>query len=333
MSRSLVLPAAFAVVVAAGAWHTLQALPAPPAPLQVQVGQVQVMSRGAPPAEPGVWPEEWIHGADCDGDPRIEVHAYNEDTYVLRQSKCDTYEAPFMYLLFGEDKALLMDTGAFPQSPVFLTVNGVIRDWLTAKGRTEIPLVVAHTHHHFDHVASDAQFSNVPYVEQLVPTNLFGMTQFFGFEDYPNDVPSIDLGGRVIDVLATPGHHPQSVSLYDRNTQVLFTGDIVYPGHLFVFSANDWPVFVASIQRLVDWAMTHPVKWVVGCHIETADTPFSPYAYTTLVQPDEHPVQFTPTILPKILHAALSQGGDPQCEIFDWFVIHPVYKCGIVWNG
>ncbi len=52
----------------------------------------------------------------------------------------------------------------------------------------------------------------------------------------------VDLGGRVLDCLATPGHHEAAVTYYDRYTRILFTGDTIYPGRLYVF---DWPAFVA----------------------------------------------------------------------------------------
>ena len=38
----------------------------------------------------------WIHGAaDCDRsiDPPIQIVSYDEDTFVLRQSKCVNFEA------------------------------------------------------------------------------------------------------------------------------------------------------------------------------------------------------------------------------------------------
>ncbi len=46
------------------------------------------------------------------GEPPIQVHAYDPHTYVLRQSKATNYEAPFLYLLFGNERAILLDTGA-----------------------------------------------------------------------------------------------------------------------------------------------------------------------------------------------------------------------------
>jgi hydroxyacylglutathione hydrolase len=288
---------------------------------------------GNPPAEPGSFPDAWIAGLDCDGDPNWQVHAYNDDLFILRQSKCESYEAPFLYLICGEQFILLLDTGANPQTPLAPVVENLIRRWKQQSGHTDAKLVVAHTHGHFDHVQGDAQFVGSTAVPVGVDLNPGAFEPFWGFRDYPNDIVQVDLGNRVLDVIGVPGHHPRSVAVYDRNTQLLLTGDIVYPGHLFVFSASDWPLFVQSIGRLVDFAANHPVSAVVGCHIEFSDTPFQPYQYTTLEHPDEAPLELPVSILADIQAAALSVGPDPECTIFDQFVIHIVYKCGILWNG
>jgi hypothetical protein len=57
----------------------------------------------------------WIHGSLPGGrasEPKFQVHPYDPHTYLLRQSKTVSYEAPFLYLLFGNERALLLDTGA-----------------------------------------------------------------------------------------------------------------------------------------------------------------------------------------------------------------------------
>src|SRR5882724_5082702 len=57
----------------------------------------------------------WIHGSDpciANKDVPFQVHAYNGDTFILRENKCINYEGPFIYLLFGQDKVFLQDTGA-----------------------------------------------------------------------------------------------------------------------------------------------------------------------------------------------------------------------------
>ena len=64
---------------------------------------------------PGTMNVHWNEGSkDCVKNPQppIQVHRYNADTFILRENLCATYEAPFIYLLIGKSKALLIDTGA-----------------------------------------------------------------------------------------------------------------------------------------------------------------------------------------------------------------------------
>ncbi len=59
--------------------------------------------------------KKWIHGsADCktSEDPAIEVFRYDQSSYILRQNKCLSFEAPFIYVLVGDEKVLVLDTGA-----------------------------------------------------------------------------------------------------------------------------------------------------------------------------------------------------------------------------
>jgi hypothetical protein len=62
---------------------------------------------------PGTPDAPWkTGGPNCVTVPEWQVHEYNEDFYILRESGCIDYEKPFLYLIFGQDKALLEDTGA-----------------------------------------------------------------------------------------------------------------------------------------------------------------------------------------------------------------------------
>ena len=325
MVKRALVPILFAALLAAG--YGLSSRGALLAQSPAVAGQDAETSPLAERPQPGTFPDTWIHGADCDADPAIQVHAYNEDLYILRQSKCDTYEAPFLFLLFGEEKALLIDTGSSVNSPVQSTVATIVQNWLTARGKASIELVVAHSHSHGDHVLGDPQFQGQHHAT-VVGHGTAEVMSFFGFSSWPDEVVQYDLGGRVLDLLATPGHKADSLTFYDRRTDLLLTGDIVYPGHLFIFSPNEFLDFQNSLVRLSEWAERNPVKWVLGCHIEmTADAGVS-YQYGTKVQPDEHVLQLKPSVLPKIRDAALAMGADAQCQTFDEFVIHPVYKCG-----
>src|SRR5437588_335750 len=61
---------------------------------------------------PGSLDVHWNEGAsDCAKNPQppLQVHRYNSQTLILRENLCATFEAPFMYLLIGSRKALLID--------------------------------------------------------------------------------------------------------------------------------------------------------------------------------------------------------------------------------
>jgi hydroxyacylglutathione hydrolase len=96
----------------------------------------------------------WIHGSRSprrNTDPKIQVYAYDPHTYVIRQNMAVHYEAPFLYLFCGNDRALLLDTGATADPsrfPLRETVDTILQDWLTGHPRDAYELVVAHTHGH-----------------------------------------------------------------------------------------------------------------------------------------------------------------------------------------
>src|SRR5579864_7657393 len=107
---------------------------------------------------PGSMDFHWSEGAkDCKSTPQapIEVHAYNPQTFILRENLCATFEAPFMYLLIGSTKALLIDTGDIADPNVVPLADTVMR-LLPGEGPTKLPLLVVHTHRHLDHRAGDA---------------------------------------------------------------------------------------------------------------------------------------------------------------------------------
>ncbi len=272
---------------------------------------------GAP--VPGRLDVRWQHG-DA-GEQAIQIHAYDPHTYVLRQSKLTSYEAPFIYLLFGNDRAILFDTGATADPvafPLRATVDELIESWLAANPRERYQLVVAHTHGHGDHVAGDGQFAGRPDTV-VVPREAEAVLDFFGFSDWPAEVVGYDLGGRVLEVTGIPGHHPASIAVYDPWTGFLLTGDTVYPGRLYVF---DYTAFSASLERLAEFAAARPVTHVMGCHIEMSRTPGRDYPVGTRHQPDEPPPQMTVAQLIAVRDAARLAAANPGVHVFDDFIIY-----------
>ena len=278
-------------------------------------------ARGAPVAGDldVVWNHGVPYGAAAD-EPFVQVHAFDEHTVILRQSKTVHYEAPFLYLLMGNDRAVLFDTGATADAATFplrATVDELLSSWQERHLQPSYGLVVAHSHAHSDHVAADGQFAHRPDTT-VVGHEPEAVQEFFGFRSWPEEVVRFDLGGRVLEVTGIPGHHPASIAVFDPWTGFLLTGDSVYPGRLYV---ADMPAFVKSAERLVDFAAGRPVRHVMGCHIEMTRTPGRDYPVGTRYQPDEPPLQLTPERLLAVRDAAHAAATGPGPHVFDDFLI------------
>lgn len=231
----------------------------------------------------GRMPTTWYAGGPaCDGTPAFRVHEYLPGFFILRQPACTNYEKPFLYLLVGHSRALLLDTGA-SGIDVAGPIDSILHAWRATHDGAPRELVVAHSHGHGDHVAGDSQFRGRPGI-MLVERDTGAVRASFGFRTWPTDIVQFDLGGRVLDVLAIPGHEAASLAIYDRSTATLLTGDTFYPGRLYV---RDTAAFVASTARLVAFTASRPVSVILGTHIEQARTPFTDYPVGTRDQPDE----------------------------------------------
>jgi glyoxylase-like metal-dependent hydrolase (beta-lactamase superfamily II) len=280
---------------------------------------------GSPARQPRELDVRWIHGSASskhNTDPDIQVYAYDEHTVILRQNMAIDYEAPFMFLLFGNTRAVLIDTGATASSeffPLRAVVDELTGSWLARHPRQDYHLLVLHTHAHGDHIAGDSQFAGRPGTT-VVGADLSTAWRFFGFEQDPAAVARVDLGGRVLECLATPGHHEAAVTFYDRWTGVLLTGDTVYPGRLYV---QDWPAFARTIDRLIEFCERRPVTHVLGCHIEMTTEPGVDYPVRTTYQPDEPPLQMTTGHLHQIRAALIEIGDQPRRVACPLFVICP----------
>lgn len=242
-----------------------------------------------PSLQPGRVPTNWYAGGhDCAGRPDFNVQAYNDGLFVLRQAACKNYEKPFLYLIFGTERALLLDTGA-GNVDVATPVDTLVRAWAKRHGTAAMQLVVAHSHAHGDHVAGDGQFVGRANAV-VVGRDTAAVRAFFQIDRWPEAQGTIDLGGRVLDVVAIPGHQPASIAVYDRLTGVLLTGDTFYPGRLYV---RDTAAYARSVSRLVQFANTHAVTHFLGAHVENSRTPGVDYPVGTEDQPNEHVLDMT----------------------------------------
>jgi glyoxylase-like metal-dependent hydrolase (beta-lactamase superfamily II) len=169
---------------------------------------------------------------------------------------------------------------------------------LLGKLESSRSLLILDTHGHQDHRAGDPQFASLPNVE-LVGSDLPGITKHFGWSRWPAETAQIDLGDRIVDVLPAPGHHEAHLTFYDRQTQLLFSGDMLLSGRLLI---ADTKADMASAERLAGFARSHLIRYVLGGHIELdrAGNLFLGESYHR----DERPLQLTAkdvVELPKVL--------------------------------
>lgn len=241
------------------------------------------------PAAPA-WDAPWNPGAqDCKANPQppLEVRAFNPQTFIMREGLCSTFEAPFLYLLIGSKKALLIDTGDVAD-PKLMPLAQTVMNLLPGDGPAKLPLLVVHTHRHLDHRAGDDQFAHLPNV-QVVGFDLDSVRHYYNFTDWPNGVAQIDLGDRTVDVIPTPGHNPTHVSFYDRNTGLFFSGDFLMPARLLI---DDTSADLASAQRVAAFVKEHPVSYFLGGHIEM-DKSGEVFPWESQYHPNEHALAMT----------------------------------------
>jgi glyoxylase-like metal-dependent hydrolase (beta-lactamase superfamily II) len=218
-------------------------------------------------------------------DPWFEVYKPAQGVFAIYEPH--QAEETISYLIVGEKRALLFDTGM-----------GIGDLKKVIAQLTQLPIVLLNSHTHNDHVGDNWEFSMVygsaiygmdtDFTRQnargsrldaqaeITPDQICGVlpkgfdskayaTRPWKITAYTHDGDHLDLGGRTLEVIATPGHTPDSISLLDRANGVLFTGDTYYPAPIWLFRPEtDLDAYAASIRRLA--ALAPQVKVVMGAH-------------------------------------------------------------------
>jgi hydroxyacylglutathione hydrolase len=271
---------------------------------------------------PGSLDVHWNEGAsDCSATPQdaLQVRQYEPQTFILRQSPCADFEANFIYLLIGSDKALLIDTGAVAD-PKAMPLAKTILELLPDKDGKKLPLLVTHTHRHLDHRAGDPQFASLPSV-QIVPIDLEGVRAFYGFNNWPNGTAHLDLGGRTVDVIPTPGHNKTHIAFYDDRTGILFSGDFLLPGRLLI---EDTAAYHESALRVIDFLKTRPLTHIMGGHIEL-NAAGRAYRFGSHYHPDEHRLELAKADL-TALPAALERFNGFYARYPNYILTNPIHN-------
>ena len=258
----------------------------------------------------------WIHGsisAKANTDVRIQVHRYNEHTYILRQNPAIHWEAPFMYLLMGNERAVLLDTGATEEEeffPLRETVDKVLRRWSSAQNVEMPELLVLPLGSDQSQTAALAQFANKPYTTVIAPGS--------GERASLVTQQQLDLGGRVLSVIPTPGLDASSITLYDPWSDLLLTGNAFYPGRLVI---RDFQAYRNSLNSLVQLMYEEPVSYVFGGRIEMTNRPGLDHRLRSNYRPGEHSLQLEPQLLETALQAVNLINGETDIRILDDFIL------------
>jgi glyoxylase-like metal-dependent hydrolase (beta-lactamase superfamily II) len=213
-------------------------------------------------------------------EPWFEVYKVDPGVFAIYEPH--QAEEVISYLIVGTKQAVLFDTGMG---------IGNIHDLVSRL--TSRPIVVLNSHTHNDHVGGNWQF---PFVfgmdtaytrtsakgsrddaqSELAPAMICGdLPKSFNAAAYAtkpwktsmavHDGFKINLGGRTLDIIATPGHTPDSIALLDRANGLLFTGDTYYPAAIWLFRPEtDFAAYRKSVVRLADLAPQ--LKLVLGAH-------------------------------------------------------------------
>jgi glyoxylase-like metal-dependent hydrolase (beta-lactamase superfamily II) len=113
------------------------------------------------------------------------------------------------------------------------------------------------------------------------------VADFFKIADWPNQIVPYDLGGRVLDIIPTPGHQSAHIMMFDRKTRLLFSGDSLGPYRLYI-PMNEAKTYRDSIDRVAAFTRDKHVSWILGAHIEMTTKPGELIPDEALRHPDEH---------------------------------------------
>ena len=181
----------------------------------------------------------------------FEITPCPNQTFRISEPALGPLHGSHSWLVVGERSALMIDTGVgiAPLAPV-------------VRGLTDRPVICLLSHSHYDHIGGAHEFADrrMHAAEADIMANPTPELTFWGgwlkaesfnrlpsadydFSTYRitpapptalvNDGDEIDLGGRTLTLLHTPGHSPGLLSVFEAETRTLFSTDALYDGEMF----------------------------------------------------------------------------------------------------
>ncbi len=205
------------------------------------------------------------------------VEKIDEDTYVISEYR--HWEETHCYLLNGDDRSMLIDTGL-----------GICDISEQVKKLTDKPVTAVATHVHWDHIGGHRYYPEfcahkkelnwlngefpltVDTVKQMISDRCdlpkgYNIYEYELFQGTPTrlleDGDVIILGGREIQVIHTPGHSPGHMCFFEKKNGFLFSGDLVYLGTLFAnYASTDPEAYLSSLEKVSQL----PIKRILPGH-------------------------------------------------------------------
>lgn len=205
------------------------------------------------------------------------IDRIDEDTYIISEYR--HWEETHSYLLNGSERSLLIDTGL-----------GICNIYDEVIKLTDKPVTAAATHIHWDHIGGHKYFpdfyaheaeldwlsGSFPQPLETIKTYVtdrcelpegYDVDTYEFFQGTParvlHDNDIIDIGGRRVQVLHTPGHSPGHMCFWEAERGYLFTGDLVYKDVLFAYyPSTDPEAYLESLEKIAQL----PVKRVFPAH-------------------------------------------------------------------
>ncbi|PYP83832.1 MAG: MBL fold metallo-hydrolase [Candidatus Angelobacter sp. Gp1-AA117] len=231
-------------------------------------------------------------------DPWFEVYRIRPGVFAIYEPHQS--EEIISYLILGSRKAVLFDTGM-----------GISNMRKLAEGLTRLPISILNSHTHNDHVGDNWRFNDVYGMDteftrtsakgstadaqaEIAPSEICGeLPQGFDAKSYAtrpwhiahwlHEGDKLDLGGRTLQIVAVPGHTPDSIALYDAKHGLLFTGDMFYPGTIFLYRPEtNLDAYVASIKKMA--SLPHVELLLPAHNVPVADPAYLPKVVTAMEQ-------------------------------------------------
>jgi len=215
--------------------------------------------------------------------PWFEVYEVASNVFAIYEP--GQFEEVISYLIVGSDRALLFDTGLGIGD-----MRGLVSEL------TSLETIVLNSHTHYDHVGGNHQFPEIYGTDsEFSRANAEGrpheaVAEFvgegwiwkalpdgFSAADYASapftittvvsDHDTIDIGGRTLEVVLTPGHSPDGLCLLDREARLLFVGDTFYPASLYAhLHGSNFDLYEETAVRLAELEVD--VDFILPAHNE-----------------------------------------------------------------